>query len=253
MLPSGKVVDTYRPPQQTKRAFDKLGSTHDAVPKKSQTTGAQAKPHRKLPLSVTAATQKAPLASSSCHRQPTSHTTTQSPSTPQSGPTSNPDSKTSPQEMYRLKLNTLTSALVALRQIVAALWLVKGQQEMAKRATFAKLVDFVCDSCLLVRMLNGSPLGLESSPLPEVTWASQPDGAGGEGGKIQSLAMVQEGWEFCKLILDILNNPQAKHKAKFCTDLSRVFLKLFKQRCYGVWNTVEEACPSLGKRKQNRW
>jgi hypothetical protein len=133
--------------------------------------------------------------------------------------------------MYRLKLNTLTSALVALQQIVAALRLVKGRQEMAKRATFANLVDFVCDSHSLVRMLNGSPSGLESSPLPEVTWASQPDGAGGEGGKIQSLAMVQEGWEFCKLILEMLNDPRAKHKAKVCTDSSQVFLELFKQQC----------------------
>jgi hypothetical protein len=83
-------------------------------------------------------------------------------------------------------------------------------------------------------MLKGLPSGLKSSPLPEVTWASQPDIAGEEGGEIQSLAMVQEGWELCKLTLDMLNNPRAKHKAKFCTDLSRVFLELFKQQCYGV-------------------
>jgi hypothetical protein len=155
--------------------------------------------------------------------------------------------------MYCLKLNTLASALVALRAIVAALRLVKGRKEMAKRATLARLVDFVCESRSLARMLQGSPSGLESSPLPEANWASQPNGPEEAGGESQKLEMVEEGRDFCKLTWDLLNDQRGKHKAKFCTDSSLVFLNLFKERCYGVWATVEEACVSLGKRKQNRW
>jgi hypothetical protein len=252
-LATGKVIDTCRPPQQTKQAFEESDSTADEAPKKHQTTVTQAKSPPKRPLSVTSATQKSPLASGSRVGQQTLHATTQSPSTPQSNPTSNPGSQNSPQELYRLKLNTLASALVALQQIAAALQLVKGRKEMAKRATLAKLVDFVCDSHSLVRMLQGSPLGLETSPLPEVEWASQPNNPEEAGEESQKLAMVKEGQEFCKLTWDLLNDPRTKHKGRFCTDSSLVFLNLFRQQCYGIWATVEEACPSLGKQKQNCW
>ncbi|PLW40920.1 hypothetical protein PCANC_13869 [Puccinia coronata f. sp. avenae] len=198
-LATSKVIDTCRPPQQTKQAFDELDSTADKAPKKHQTTVTQAKSPPKRPLSVTSATQKSPLASGSRVSQQTLHTTTQSPSTPQSNPTSNPGSQNSPQELYHLKLNTLPLSLVTLGQIVEALQLVKGRNEMAKRATLAKLVDFVCDSHLLMRMLQGSPLGLKSSPLPEVEWASQPNNPEEEGEESQKLAMVKEGRDFSVL------------------------------------------------------
>jgi hypothetical protein len=278
-LATGKVIDTYRPPQQSKKVFDKSDSTEDAAQKKIRTAGVQPKPCSKRPLSVTTASQpcpkhpssvttapcpkrpllvttasqKTPLATGSRVSHPVLHATTQSPSTPRSNPTSNPGSKTSPQELYCLKMNTLALALVALQQIVVALQLVKGRKEMAKRATLAKLIDFVCDSRSLVQMLQGSPLGMQSSPLLEVEWASQPNGPEEEGGEIQNLAMVEEGRDFCKLTWDLLNNQRAKHKTKFCADSSLVFLSLFRQRCYGVWATVEEARPSLGKRKKARW
>jgi hypothetical protein len=252
-LTTGEVIDTYRPPQRTKRPLSKSGSTDGSAPKKLRAAGPRAKPHPKQPLSVSSATQNTPVPSGHRISHPALHATTRSPSTPQSNPTSNSGSKNSPQEMYRLKLNTLASALVALRAIVAALRLVKGRKEMAKRATLARLVDFVCESRSLARMLQGSPSGLESSPLPEANWASQPNGPEEAGGESQKLEMVEEGRDFCKLTWDLLNDPRGKHKAKFCTDSSLVFLNLFKERCYGVWATVEEACVSLGKRKQNRW
>ncbi|PLW37277.1 hypothetical protein PCASD_09426 [Puccinia coronata f. sp. avenae] len=196
--------------------------------------------------------QQAPLASGSCVHPPTSHATTGSPSTPESGPPSNPRSKNSPQELFRLKHNSLASAMGALRQITAALRLVKGRKEMATKATLKQLTNFFCESHSLVRMMKGSPLGLESSPLPELAWASTVDGPEERTDQSQNLALVNEGWDYCKLTWDLLNNPWAKHKAQFCANLSLVFLDLFRERCYNVWNTVEEACPSLGKKKQSR-
>jgi hypothetical protein len=86
--------------------------------------------------------------------------------------TRKPGSKDSPQETYLLKYNTLALAIVALRQIVAALRFLKGRKEMTAKATPAKLADFVCDSHTLVKMMQGSLLGLECSPLPELAWAS---------------------------------------------------------------------------------
>jgi hypothetical protein len=55
--------------------------------------------------------------------------------------------------MYRLKYNTVTSAMVALRQIVTALRLAKGRKEMVGRATPAKLADFVLDGETLLIMV----------------------------------------------------------------------------------------------------
>jgi hypothetical protein len=86
-----------------------------------------------------------------------------------------------------------------------------------------------------------------------LAWATTSAGKEEESDAGQKLAKVVEGWEFFKLTWDSLNDPPAKLKAKFCADSLLVFLKLFKERCYEAWNAVEEACPSLGKRKQNWW
>ncbi|PLW43989.1 hypothetical protein PCANC_08558 [Puccinia coronata f. sp. avenae] len=56
--------------------------------------------------------------------------------------------------MYRLKYNTLTSAMAALQQLVTALRLVKGQKEMAGRATPAKLTDFALNGKTLAKLLS---------------------------------------------------------------------------------------------------
>ncbi|PLW34514.1 hypothetical protein PCASD_09803 [Puccinia coronata f. sp. avenae] len=59
--------------------------------------------------------------------------------------------------MYRLKYNTLTSAMAALQQLVTALRLVKGQKEMAGRATPAKLTDFALNGKTLAKLLLNGP------------------------------------------------------------------------------------------------
>jgi hypothetical protein len=99
----------------------------------------------------------------------------------------------------------------------------------------------------------GLALGLECSPLPELAWASASDGPKEENNQRQKPAMVVEGWEYCKLTWDLLNYPRTKHKARFCANLSWLFMDLFREQCYEVWNVVEEACPSLCKRKQTWW
>ncbi|PLW30781.1 hypothetical protein PCANC_23882 [Puccinia coronata f. sp. avenae] len=243
-LPTGKVIDAYRPPQRIKQALEEPTLPKHPAPKKPRTANTQANHHCKHPLSTNTPTQQtplqhpmssiglsqqAPLASGSCVRLPTLHATTGSPSTPESGPPSNPRSKNSPQELFCLKHNSLASAMGALRQITAALRLVKGQKEMATKATLKQLTNFVCESHSLVRMMKGSPLGLESSPLPELAWASTVNGPEERTDQSQNLALVNKGWDYCKLTWNLLNDPQAKHKAQFCANLSLVFLDLFRE------------------------
>jgi hypothetical protein len=167
------------------------------------------------------------------------------------GAQSHGGSTDSPQELFRLKHNSVGSANVALRQIVAALRLVKTRRDMALRATPARLADFVSYSRLLLRMMNGSPSGLELFTLPGLDWASILDGPEEDTNGSQKMTMVVDGRNYCKLTWDVLNNRRLKRKAQFCADLSLVFVDLFRERCYEVWNMVEEACPSIGKRTQN--
>ncbi|PLW28114.1 hypothetical protein PCANC_27951 [Puccinia coronata f. sp. avenae] len=246
ILPTGKTINTYQPPQRSKRPSNQSPLADHPAPKKQRTTNTKAKQQpRKFPAASSTTTGRTPLASGSRPCPQKSGSASQTPITPGSGQTSKPCSKDSPQEIYRLKYNTLASAMVALRQIVAALQLLKGRKEMTAKATPAKLADFVCDPHTLVKMMQGLPSGLECSPLPELAWASASDSPKEENDDSQKLTMVVEGWEYCKLTWDLLNDPRAKHKATFCADLSRVFLDLFREQCYAIWNAVEEACPSL--------
>jgi hypothetical protein len=72
-----------------------------------------------------------------------------------------PSTGDSPQDEWRIKHNSVTSELVALRQLVTAFRLVKGRREMTLRALLADLRNFAHMGLLILRMVRVSP----ASPL----------------------------------------------------------------------------------------
>ncbi|PLW07258.1 hypothetical protein PCASD_25992 [Puccinia coronata f. sp. avenae] len=69
----------------------------------------------------------------------------------------------------------------------------------------------------------------------------------------QRFESVVAGWEYLKLAWDLLNDLRGRYKTKFCKNSTANFIKLFRQQCYDVLNTVEDNCASLGIKKQSRW
>jgi hypothetical protein len=112
-------------------------------------------------------------------------------------PTSNEGLKESPQEEFCLKQNTLVLSMVALPQLVAALRLVKGQREMSTHASPAGINNFIWGQELL-RMIQGTPPGVESTFLLQLALASATCVQKGENKDAQMLVMVVEGWEYYK-------------------------------------------------------
>ncbi|PLW28759.1 hypothetical protein PCANC_21783 [Puccinia coronata f. sp. avenae] len=193
-LPSGKVIEVYHPPQRPKQLFGQDSSADEPVLKRPQATNTPTNGIRGSSLAASGGSCLTPLASGSCHL-----TTSSIPITPHSGAQSHGGSTNSPQELFRLKHNSVGSANVALQQIVAALRLVKTRREMASRATPASLADFVSYSRSLLRMMNGLPSGLEPFMLPGLDWASILDGPEEDTNGSQKMMMVVDGRDYCKL------------------------------------------------------
>ncbi|PLW53269.1 hypothetical protein PCANC_06142 [Puccinia coronata f. sp. avenae] len=124
---------------------------------------------------------------------------------------------------------------------------------MASQASPANLNKFVPGGQILLQMIGCTPSGLASTLPLELALTGAADCLEGNNGADQHLEMVVEGWEYCKLTWNVLNDPQSKHKSNFCANLTLAYVNLFRQQFYDVWNLVEERCPSLGKKKQNHW
>ncbi|PLW26227.1 hypothetical protein PCANC_22426 [Puccinia coronata f. sp. avenae] len=252
-LPSGAVIKTYRPPQRAKRPLEQPAPRAYPNAKKLRKGSAHPSQPQKRTSIASSTSQGNPRASGSRPHLQQLPSSSGSPHSPDSVTSSNENTRDSPQEQYQIKHNCLASALVALRQLMAALRLVRGRREMASRASPADLNKFVRGGQILLQMIRCTRAG-QASTLPlESALPGAANCLEGNDGKDQRLEMVVDGWEYCKLTWNILNDPQSKQKSNFCAKSTPAYVNLFRQRCFDVWNLVEEGCPSLGKKKQNRW
>ncbi|PLW31368.1 hypothetical protein PCANC_17726 [Puccinia coronata f. sp. avenae] len=156
----------------------------------------------------------------------------------------------SPEDERQQKHNSLTSGLVALRRLVVALRLAKTRKEMAVRASPAALRTFSELGVLILTMVRVTP-PTASAPPGRIT-AGTTAASRECGNDQQKLEWVVSGWEPLKLTWDLLTDTRGM-KTQVLKTFTPTYMNLFRQRCYEAWSLVEENCPSVGKKVQNRW
>jgi hypothetical protein len=233
----GKAMSAYQTPARAKQPSGRPASSSGNL-----------KRHRFTPMTRT---QLQPQPSTSCVQASSSASTSKTPPQPLgSSSTAVPSTGDSPQDKWWLKHNAVTSALVAIRQLVAALRLVKGRKEMASRASLANLQNFSRMGLLILRMVRVSP----ASPLAhyQKITAEMPNEHREEITSKQKMEWMMAGWEPLKLAWDVMTDRQGL-RGQFILNSTPGYANLFKQQCYEAWSTVEDNCPSLGKKKQSCW
>jgi hypothetical protein len=185
---SGKMMCAYQPPACAKQA--NLSSTSAPNPKQLKLAGSLNKP---TPLHSCA---PCALAGLSTLKTP--------PNLVCSALTMVPSSGDSPQDKKQLKHNTVTLAILALRQLIAALKLVKGRREMAMRLLHANLQNFLQLGLLILRMVWVTP-PTAMAPPGRIMAKFLNERREEENNK-QKLEWIVAGWEPLKLTWDLLTN-----------------------------------------------
>jgi hypothetical protein len=233
----GKTTSTYRPPARAKGQSCQPASS-----------AGNSKRHQFTPMPKT---RSHPKPSTSRVQASSSASTSKTPPKPLAlSSTVVPSTRDSPQDEWRLKHNNLTSALVALRQLVMALRLVKGRREMASKASPADLRNFAHMGLIILRMVRISPPS-PSAHYQRITAKTLNKDREQYTNK-QRMEWVMAGWEPLKLAWDLMTDCQGLRGQLILTSTPG-YANLFRQRCYDVWSLVGDNCSSLGKRRQSRW
>jgi hypothetical protein len=124
---------------------------------------------------------------------------------------------------------------------------------MAKNISPTVAERFMQDCYAVLRTIQDCSRGEKVLALPRPT--NLPKNALQDKLELEAvnLQLVITGWEYLKITNGLLKDKQKRCKAQLCANSTQKFVKLFCVRCWVIKATMEESCPSLGRKKQSHW
>jgi hypothetical protein len=209
----GKTKNAYRPPAQAKQTNNQSTC--------SVTTS------KKYQFTPFPTDRLQPQASGSGSQASSSTYHSKTPPKPLgSSSTVVPSTCNSPRDEWQIKHNTVTLGLVALRQLVAAMRLVKWRREMASRASPAELRNFSKLGLAILRMVKIDPAN-PAAPCQNIMAKTLNHPREQDNSK-QKLEWVMAGWEPIKLAWDLMTNRRGI-KGQFISSSTTGYTDLFRQ------------------------